>query len=100
MIAEKNKQMERWVEHYSKLYSRQNTVTASALEAVECLPTMEERDCDPTIDELSKAIDSLSAGKAPGMDDIPPDLLKHCKTALLAPLHEVLCKCWQEGTVP
>ena len=100
MITEKNKQMERWVEHYSDLYSRQNTVTASALDAVECLPTMEELDCNPTIDELSKAIDSLSAGKAPGMDGIPPDLLKHCKTALLAPLHEVLCKCWQEGAVP
>ena len=100
MLTEKNKQMERWVEHYSDLYSRQNTVTAPALDAVECLPTMEELDRNPTIDELSKAIDSLSAGKAPGMDGIPPDLLKHCKTALLAPLHEVLCKCWQEGAVP
>ena len=29
-----------------------------------------------------------------------PDLIKHCKTKLLLPLHEVLCQCWQEGTVP
>ena len=28
-----------------------------------------------------------------------PDLIKHCKTKLLLPLHEVLCKCWQEGAV-
>ena len=100
IITEKNKQMERWVEHYSDLYSRQNTVTESALDAVECLPTMEELDLEPTTEELSKAIDNLSAGKAPGIDGIPPDLLKHCKTALLAPLHEVLCKCWKEGKVP
>ena len=100
IITEKNKQMERWVEHYSDLYSRQNTVTESALDAVECLPIMEELDSEPTTEELSKAIDNLSAGKAPGIDGIPPDLLKHCKTALLAPLHEVLCKCWQEGKVP
>ena len=29
-----------------------------------------------------------------------PDLIKHCKTKLLLPLHDILCRCWQEGTVP
>ena len=29
-----------------------------------------------------------------------PDLIKHCNTKLLLPLHEVLCQCWQEGAVP
>ena len=29
-----------------------------------------------------------------------PDLIKHCKTKLLLPLHEVLCQCWQDGAVP
>ena len=29
-----------------------------------------------------------------------PDLIKHCKTKLLLPLHEVLCQCWQVGAVP
>ena len=28
-----------------------------------------------------------------------PDLIKHCKTKLLPPLHEVLFLCWQEGAV-
>ena len=30
----------------------------------------------------------------------PPELIKHCKTTLLLPLHKVLCQCWQEGAVP
>ena len=94
-ITDKGQQMERWVEHYSDLYSRQNVVTSAALDASECLPTMEELDTEPTVEELSKAID-----KAPGSDGIPPDLVKHCKTTLLLPLHEVLCKCRQEGVVP
>ena len=50
--------------------------------------------------ELSKAIDNLASGKAPGSDGIPPDLIKHCKTTLLLPLHVVLCQCWQERSVP
>ena len=88
------------MEHYSDLYSRQNVVTSAALDATECQPTMEELDTEPTVEELSKAIDSLAAGKAPGSDGIPPDLVKYCKTTLLFPLHEVLCQCWQEGAVP
>ena len=100
VITDKGQQMERWVEHYADLYSRQNVVTSAALDAFECLPTMEELDTEPTVEELSKAIDSLAAGKAPGSDGIPPDLIKHCRTTLLLPLHEVLCQCWQEGAVP
>ena len=61
---------------------------------------MEELDTEPTLEELSKAIDILVSGKASGSDGIPPDLLKHCKTTLLHSLHVLLCQCWQEGAVP
>ena len=33
--------MERWVEHYSKLYSRENVVTDEAPSAIEFLPMMD-----------------------------------------------------------
>ena len=99
VITDQGWQMERWVEHYSDLYSRENTVTPSALGAIKCMPIMEELDVEPTVDELSKVIDSLAAGKAPGSNSIPPDLIKHCKTTLLYPLHEVLFQCWREGAV-
>ena len=46
-------------------------MSPSALDAVECLPTMEELDTEPTLEELSKAIHSLASGKAPGSDGIP-----------------------------
>ena len=88
------------MEHYSDLYSRKNTVTPSALGAIKCMPIMEGLDVDQTMDELSKVIDCLAAGKAPGSDNIPPDLIKHCKTTLLHPLHKVLCQCWREEAVP
>ncbi|XP_076052669.1 uncharacterized protein LOC143032099 [Oratosquilla oratoria] len=92
--------MDRWVEHYSELYSRENTVAPSALDATEPLAIMEELDAEPTIAELCKAIDSLASGKAPGNDGIPPDLIKCCKNTLLQPLHDDLCQCWKEGAVP
>ncbi|KAL7865389.1 hypothetical protein SRHO_G00106360 [Serrasalmus rhombeus] len=72
VITDKAKQMERWVEHYSELYSRENIVVKSALDAIDPLPTMEELDAETTWEELSKAIDSLACGKASGNDGIPP----------------------------
>jgi len=99
-IQDKDKQMERWVEHYSELYSRQNHVTDEALYAIENLPPMEELDEKPTLAELEKAIMSLSSGKAPGNDGIPPEVIKCGGSALLEHLHNLLCQCWEEGAVP
>ena len=70
-MTDRRHQLERWVEHYSDIYSKENIVSPSALDAVECLPTMEELDTEPTLGELTKAIDSLVSGKAPGSDGIP-----------------------------
>ena len=92
--------MERWVEHYTELYARENVVTEDALNAIERLPELEDLGREPTIDELSEALDSLASGKAPGKDGIPAEVLKCCKETLITELHEILCLCWNEGEVP
>ncbi|GFN96334.1 hypothetical protein PoB_002284000 [Plakobranchus ocellatus] len=52
----------------------------------------------PTIEELSKAIDSLASGKAPGNHGIAPEVIKAVKqSGLLEHLHELLLQCWEEG---
>ena len=100
IIQDKGKQMERWVEHYSELYSRQNSVTAAALNAVESLPMMAELDEKPSVEELKKAIKCLASGKAPGNDGIPPEVIKCGDNVLVQHLHDLLCQCWDEGAVP
>ena len=100
IITDRGKQMGRWVEHYLDLYSRENCVTQEALDGIEDLPVLEELDTEPTLEELSKAIDALACGKAPGDDCIPPEIIKVGKSALMKPLHELLCLCWREGQVP
>ena len=92
--------MEIWVVHYSNLYSRQKTVSQNALDSLECHQTMDELDSVPNIKELSSAINHLTNGKSAGSDNIQPDLIKTCRSALLLSLHEILCQCWQEGQVP
>ena len=80
VITDSNKQMERWVEHYVELYSTENTITNEALDTIESLPVLTELDTEPTQDDLSKAIDSLTNGKAPGKDAIPPEVITQGKT--------------------
>ena len=100
-ITDQAEQMKRWAEHYQELYSRENIVTDKAREGTEVLPTMDELDAQPTIEELEKALDSLASGKAPGKDGIPPEVLKKSKeSSLLKHLHDLLLLCWEEGSVP
>ena len=77
------------------------TVTDSAIENTPSLPVMEELDTPPTVQELSKGIDSLANNKAPGKDGIPAEIIKAGKqSCLLSHLHELLLQCWKEGNVP
>ncbi|XP_019625432.1 PREDICTED: uncharacterized protein LOC109470795 [Branchiostoma belcheri] len=101
IITDRGKQMERWAEHYKELYSRENVVSAAAIENTDTLSLMDELDTPPTIDELRKAINSLASGKAPGSDGIPPEVVKAGKnTALHHHLHELLLQCSEEGAAP
>lgn len=101
LITDKHKQLERWIQHYTALYSIENQVTREAAESLEFMPVMPELDNIPTEVELLKAIDALPVGKAPGSDGIPPEVIKAAKTSsLFSRLHELLVLCWKETAFP
>ena len=55
------------VKHYSELYLRETLVTDAAFNSITQFPLMDKLDAKPNIEELRKAIDALSNGKAPGI---------------------------------
>ena len=79
-------------------YSRHKTVNQSAIDATASLPVMLELNTELTAQELSKAIENFTLGRAPGNDGISLDLIKYCK--ILSPLHRLLLQCWHAGSVP
>ena len=100
VIKNKSKQMECWVDHYFKLYSRMNVVSEEALIAMESLSTMDKLDSEPTLEEINQALDQLFFGKTFSKDGIPAEVIKCAKGTLLNELHEILCQCWRGGEVP
>ena len=66
VIQDRAQQMERWLEHCSELFVRENIVTENALNAIECMPKLEKLGEEPTLNELNEAMDSIATGKALG----------------------------------
>ena len=59
-----------------------------------------ELDEEPTEEELSEAISTLSNGKAPEEDGIPAVSFKENKDVLLPRLHALLLQCWRQRKIP
>lgn len=47
-----------------------------------------------------QAISHISSGKTTGLDGIPAEVFNCSGNQLLDNLHQLLCKCWEEGYVP
>ena len=62
--------MEHWVDHYNELYSRINVVSEEVRIVMESFFTMDELDCETTLEEINQALDQLSSGKAAEKDGI------------------------------
>lgn len=65
------------------------------------LPTMDELDTPPTIDELRKAIKSLANCKVQAVTAYP-EIVKRLsnESILLGHFHDLLLQCWEEGKTP
>ena len=99
-ISDSKMQLKRWTEHYLELYSTENTITQEALNNIPQLSVLDHLDEEPSIEEFEEAYDHLAKGKAPGKDNIPPEVIIEGKPVLLQPLYELLCLCWEEKEVP
>ena len=98
ILYNRDEHLGRWVQYFSLLYSKQNTVTN--LKHMENLTKMDDLDIEPTVEELSKAITEMASWKAPCSDGIPADLFRQCKFCLLPHLLDILVECWKKGKVP
>ena len=95
-------------DYYEKLYSSEcppnQKLQSQFLDNLN-IPKLSEEDQidlekELTIQELSAAIDAMTAGKTSGPDGLPIDIYKKFKDKLLSPLLDMLLEAFQEGLLP
>ncbi|KAJ2944193.1 hypothetical protein O0L34_g18171 [Tuta absoluta] len=97
-IADKNKELTRWAQHYSNLYSQEIAIHPDALANFATRSEVTELDSPPTADEFYKAIRGLKLGKSTGLDNLPAELVR--LGCVSSPLYALLLRCWDEETIP
>ena len=94
-------QLNRWVEHYSSLYSNEVTADHAAIRAaVPQTPVMSELDGPITRDELMRAYRTIRSNKSPGTDGIPPEVIKCGGEPIISELLSLINSCWVERCIP
>ena len=99
-IEDTKEQLERWVEHYSNLYSKDVPANPDLEEALPTFPEATELDQEPTEQELTDAINALATGKSPGEDNIPAEILKANQDVLQPHLYNLLIQSWRAMEFP
>ena len=61
---------------------------------------MEELEATPTLEEIGKAINSFTYGKAPGNDDISQTWSSTARPPFCSLYMTQFVKCWSDGGVP
>lgn len=100
VITDNNDKLNRWIEHYSELYSGESSVCAATLQALPSLPCLTSLDEPPDLDEVITTVRNLKCNKSAGGDAIPAELLKAGISQLGLPLHQLVSSCWSTGSVP
>ncbi|XP_059049895.1 uncharacterized protein LOC131844918 [Achroia grisella] len=98
IITDNQKQLERWVEHYTGLYSRPVYLQPEAVLSMPKMDVWTELDDPPSLEDFIVAVNQLKRGKSPGKDGTQAEIIKlECAKPIL---RNLLLKCWEAGDVP
>ena len=99
LIADKGQILERWREHFDNVLNRPSSINEEAINRLPQIDMNPSLALLPTLDEVNLAIASLSSGKGPGSDGIPPEILAAGGPTLVKKLLELLqCNVEAGGT--
>ena len=100
LLTEKKQILERWAEHFNNVLNRPAAINDEAIARLPQVPINKDLDTLPTEDEVRKATEQLSCGKAPGPDAIPAEVYKAGGPNMYKKLTELFQVMWNEGKLP
>ena len=95
-LTEMTDVLHRWHEYGTELFETDDTVEPQEPPDL----SFQHPEPSPLLDEVKAAIKQLKSGKAPGLDGIPAELLKHTGEAGMKALLYLCTKIWETCTWP
>ena len=102
LLTNTKEQLQRWQEHFSKILnsSVDNQIAEEEGEKEEYVRNPRINIKAPKVTEIKKGMKELKRGKAAGVDNIPPEVLKVDLDITANMLHSLFEKIWNEGEMP
>ena len=100
LYTENSEILSRWADHFNTLLNIPANISQDALDRLHNVPTASWMDEEPSYEEFEKALDAIGEGKAPGVDQIPGELLKRCGKELKNKIWQVIVGHWKAKEVP
>ena len=76
LLTEPSKILDRWAEHFKEVLNQDSDFEMAVLHELPQYDVEPELDAPPSLEEVQKATQQLTSGKAPGDDGIPPEIYK------------------------
>ena len=100
ILNNKEGQDARWVQHFQETLNQPNPTTTYDSDTYCQAVELDVNINAITIEETQAAIRMVKNNKAPGIDQIAPELLKHGESRLAQKTAVLLNQCWQQECVP
>ena len=82
--------MKRWTEHFTNLFFIPSIVDDAALDSIPQWNCIYSLDQETSLDETINSVKQINIGKAPGLDGIPVELLRHGGENLNRVVHSLI----------
>ncbi|XP_076069733.1 uncharacterized protein LOC143041609 [Oratosquilla oratoria] len=100
LISDKEKILERWVEHFSSVFNQPSAIDNEAIARLPQVSVNDSLSDPPTKEEVTKAIMHMSSGKALGADSIPAEVYAFGGSKLTKNLTSLFSFMWSQEKLP
>ena len=100
VLSSEEEQNHRWIKHFREVLNQQDPPSFLNFDSYEVMHPPEVNTDEIRITETSKAIKTLKNNKAPGIDNITPEVLNHGGPDIAQELCHLINIVWNSATVP